>query len=439
MQFSETANLIIENAYAKAKTKGHEFLTPEHFLLISLDYEELRDIIEECEADPERIRLALENYLEQYVEHVKNSRPILTEAAQSIIETSTYHMTAAGKEEITAADLLVAIFNNGDCYASYCLHAAGMERLRLLEIVTERFSDDENYADELGEGSSGQKKEEGALEKFAHDLTARAQRGELEPLIGRQDILERTLQVLCRRLKNNPVHVGDPGVGKTAITEGLAWNIVNNRVPRFLSGYRIYSLDMGALLAGTRFRGDFEQRIKQVLKELEKQENIILFIDEIHTIIGAGATSGGSLDASNLLKPSLMSGKLRCIGSTTYEEYKKFFEKDHALTRRFQRIDVPATTPDETYEILLGLRGAYEVHHGVSFNDEALRAAVDLSDQFLTEKHLPDKAIDLIDEAGAWKRLSEEMKILKQQPQDESERVSDAKKSKDFKEADGES
>ena len=416
---------ILNAAYHEARNKGHEYITPEHLLYSALIFDNPRDILEECDVDPDEIRENIEGYFARHMETVKDTEPVLTEGWQAVIERTVLHMSNAGKDEITSSDLLVALYDLDNSFASYYLRKAGVDRMRLLEVVShglpledeeEYVEDSEDPAGDIGRFESheqtanqrSKKAKASALEQFATDMTARAELGELEPLIGREDILERTMQVLSRRLKNNPVHVGDPGVGKTAITEGLARRIVDGDIPRFLKNFRIWSLDMGSLLAGTRYRGDFEERIKKVLTDLEAQKNVILFIDEIHTVIGAGATSGGSMDASTLLKPALMSGKLRCIGSTTYDEFKKFFEKDHALARRFQRIEVPEPSKDETYQILLGLRGAYEVHHGVVFDDDALRAAVDLSDQFLNEKHLPDKAIDLIDEAGAWKRLNEE-------------------------------
>lgn len=425
MKPTDEVQTILNDAYLEAKAKGHEYITPEHLLYTTLGCDLPRTVIQECDADPDAVRASLLEYFSEYLDTAKDVNPVLTEGWQDIIERTIYHLSAVGRDEITSLDLLVAIYDLDKSFASHYLRKAGVERLRLLEAVSHRPSDDEDAeedaaggigtifegADDAARESGAAKKAKekgGALEKFAVDLTARAEAGELEPLIGREDIMERTLQVLSRRLKNNPIHVGDPGVGKTAVTEGLASRIVEGRIPSLLAGHRIWSLDMGSLLAGTRYRGDFEERIKKVIKELEARENVILFIDEIHTVIGAGATSGGSMDASNLLKPALMSGKIRCIGSTTYDEFKKFFEKDHALARRFQRIDVPETTREETYRILLGLRGAYEAHHRVSYSDEALHAAVDLSDQFLNEKHLPDKAIDLIDEAGAWKRLNEE-------------------------------
>jgi len=416
---------ILNAAYHEARNHGHEYVTPEHLLYTALAFDAPRFIMEACEADPDEVRENLEGYFLKYLQTVKGSEPMLTEGWQDVIESTVMHLSSAGKNELSSADLMVALYDLDDSYASYYLQKAGVSRLRLLEVVSHSLEEEEegteadfnDVPDGIGEAFEDQQQKDsrgkhkpGALEQFAVDLTARAERGELEPLIGREDILERTMQVLSRRLKNNPVHVGEPGVGKTAITEGLARRIIDGDVPGFLKNFRIWSLDMGSLLAGTRYRGDFEERIKKVLKDLEERDRVILFIDEIHTVIGAGATSGGSMDASNLLKPALMSGKLRCIGSTTYDDFKKFFEKDHALARRFQRIEVPEPSRDETFQILLGLRGAYEAHHGVVYEDDALRAAVDLSDQFLNEKHLPDKAIDLIDEAGAWKRLHEEKK-----------------------------
>ena len=419
MRLTDEVQGILNAAYRDARDKNHEYITPEHLIYTALAFDSPRMLLEACDADPEEIKTDLEEYFDKFVEKVQDMEPILTEGWQEVIDRTILHMTSAGKEEITASDLIVSLYNLDGSHASFYLKKAGIDRMLLLELVShgnllEEDDDGEaespEYPSDDRQKSGSRDKAGGALEKYAVDLTARAEAGQLEPLIGREDILERTLQVLSRRLKNNPVHVGEPGVGKTAITEGLARRIVDREVPSLLKDMRIWSLDMGSLLAGTRYRGDFEERIKKVLNELEDRENVILFIDEIHTVIGAGATSGGSMDASNLLKPALMSGSIRCIGSTTYDEFKKFFDKDHALARRFQRIDVPETTREETYEILRGLRGAYEAHHGVLYDDEALRAAVDLSDQFLNEKHLPDKAIDLIDEAGAWKRLHEEKK-----------------------------
>ena len=319
-------------------------------------------------------------------------------------------------------DLLVSMLDEKDSFGAYYLKKSGVTRYALLSIMSHSLEsgddgeeedisasagNNQNDAEDEADEESGRKqgKKRKALESFTRELTSAAREGRLEPLIGREEVLERTIQVLCRRLKNNPILVGDPGVGKTAIAEGLASRIAEEKVPALLKNYRVFSLDMGSLLAGTRFRGDFEERMKMVIKELEKEEKVILFIDEIHTIVGAGATSGGSMDASNLLKPALVTGKIRCMGSTTYDEYKKFFDRDRALSRRFQRIEIEETTPDETYRILLGLRERYEAHHNVKYSDGALRTAVDLSDQYINDRHLPDKAIDVIDEAGAYTRI----------------------------------
>ncbi len=413
-------NGIFEDAYTTAKSMNHEYLTPEHLLFVALEYDKPRKIVESCDANPREIQEEIKDFFLKNIQLVKDADPIPTTGWETVISRAVVHSTVAEKEEITSADLLVSLFDLEESYTSYFLRKSGITRIRLLEVIShpeeEEFDKNNNSQDEHSldideedHGGTSRKKKTGFLEKYAVDLTAKAEAGELEVLTGREDIIERTLQVLSRRLKNNPVHVGEPGVGKTAVTEGLANLIANAEAPAFLQNFRIWSLDMGALLAGTRYRGDFEERIKKILIELEERGNVILFIDEIHTVIGAGATSGGSMDASNLLKPALMTGKIRCIGSTTYKEFSKFFEKDHALARRFQRIEIPPTTPDETYRILLGLRGVYETHHGVSYDDEALRAAIDLSDQFINEKYLPDKAIDIIDEAGAWKRLQEDI------------------------------
>ncbi len=421
MDISQELQIIVNTAYQEARSRNHEYFTPEHLLYTSMEFTDPRDLIEFCGADPDEIKVDLEEYFSRYISSVSGPEPIQTEGLQNVIERSMLHMTSAGKDTIEIGDILISILDEPDSFAAYYMRKSGVSRMDLLTAVSRMkrdaeldYPDGEENPEDFDDFSDPQtqrekkKKNKSALDAYTTDLTALAQKGKLEPLIGREDILERTIQVLSRRLKNNPVHVGDPGVGKTAITEGLAWRIYQEEVPTFLKGARIFSLDMGSLLAGTRYRGDFEERIKRVLKELEDIDNVILFIDEIHTIIGAGSVSGGSMDASNLLKPALVRGKLRCIGSTTYDEFKKHFEKDHALARRFQKIDVPETTVEETKEILKGLQKVYEEHHGVIYTEEAIEAAVTLSDLYINEKHLPDKAIDLIDEAGAWKRLQAE-------------------------------
>jgi len=419
VKVSQEVQAIFNAAYNEAKLRNHEYLTPEHILYASLSFEQVRSILEACESDVEQLRRGMEAYFEQKIPQVKNTEPVQTAGFQSVIERAVLQSQAAGKEEVEVADVLVSLYDEERNYSAYYLRKSGVKRLQLLEVIShgdgpdgELFEEDEDEEDEeegREEGAERKPRAAGrmnALERFASDLTKSARDGKLEPVIGRLPEIERTIQVLCRRLKNNPIHVGDAGVGKTAITEGLAQRIVAGDVPPRLRDYTIYALDMGALLAGTKFRGDFEERVKKVVDELLKKDKSILFIDEIHTIVGAGAVSGGSLDASNLLKPALTSGKLRCIGSTTYDEYNKFFEKDRALSRRFQKIDIVEPTQGETIEILKGLRVKYEEYHKVRYSDEALELAVRLSAQYITERRLPDKAIDVIDEAGAWARMN---------------------------------
>ncbi|HUX38393.1 MAG TPA: AAA family ATPase [Rectinemataceae bacterium] len=419
MKVSQEVQAIFNAAYNEAKLRNHEYLTPEHILYASLSFEEVRQILAACEADVDGLRRGMEAYFEQKIPQVKNTEPVQTAGFQSVIERAVIQSQAAGKEEVEVADILVSLFDEERNYSAYYLRKAGVKRLQLLEVIShgsdaeaEGWEDEEEgeEEEESREEHEDRKPRAGgrvaALDRFATDLTKLAKEGKLEPVIGREAEIERTVQVLCRRLKNNPIHVGDAGVGKTAITEGLAQRIVAGTVPPRLLGYTIYGLDMGALLAGTKFRGDFEERVKRVVDELLKKDKAILFIDEIHTIIGAGAVSGGSMDASNLLKPALTSGKLRCIGSTTFDEYNKYFEKDRALSRRFQKIDIVEPTQAEALDILRGLRTKYEEYHRVHYSDEALDLAVSLSAQYITERRLPDKAIDVIDEAGAWARIN---------------------------------
>jgi ATP-dependent Clp protease ATP-binding subunit ClpA len=417
MKVSQEVQAIFNAAYNEAKLRNHEYLTPEHILYAGLSFEKVRAVLEGCEADTEQLKRGIEAYFEQKVPVVRTgAEPVQTSSFQAVIERAVMQSQASGKEEVEISDLIVSLYDEERTYAGYYLRKLGIKRLQLLEVLSHGIDDSEddeilgNLEDgELKPESEGRDKKlsrPGPLERFASDLTALATAGKLEPVIGREAEIERTIQVLCRRLKNNPIHVGDAGVGKTAITEGLAQRIVAGNVPPLLKDYTIYSLDMGALLAGTKFRGDFEERMKKVVDVLLKKEKAILFIDEIHTIVGAGAVTGGSMDASNLLKPALTSGKLRCIGSTTYEEYNKIFEKDRALSRRFQKIDIAEPSQAEAVEILKGLRAKYEDYHKVKYSDEALEAAVRLSAQFITERRLPDKAIDVIDEAGARARIN---------------------------------
>lgn len=421
---------ILNKSYKNAISSKHEILTPEHVLLSAISSETMKKIIEYCNADKASLEQNLIKYIEKHVPVLeKPAEPMQSEALMNILQRSLELTANSGNSELTTSRLLVSLYDEANCYAAYYLQKCGIERLMLLEVVSHYLDveDEDDLADEdvddhverddytdsmldeseerSNDSSLRRKKKRGVLAKYTIELVSQAKEGKLEPLIGRQEYLERTIGVLCRRLKNNPIHVGEPGVGKTAITEGLAQRIATGDVPERLQGYKIFSLDMGSLMAGTRYRGDFEERLKKVMKELEELNKVILYIDEIHTIVGAGAVSGGSMDASNLLKPALMRGNFICIGSTTYKEYNQYFEKDHALARRFQKIDIPETTRDETLQILNGLKASYEEHHGVEYSDESIQAAVDLSVEFLNEKFLPDKAIDLMDEAGSWKQL----------------------------------
>jgi ATP-dependent Clp protease ATP-binding subunit ClpA len=422
MRVSDDVQGVLQAAYLHAKEREHEYLTPEHILYSSLHFDVTEEIIKACGADPVEIMEDVEKHLGEQIPVVESSEPIQSLGFQSVIARALFHSEASSKEIVDIGDVLVSILDETKSFGAYFLKKAGITRYNLLQVIShggilstsaeQRQSlDEEMPAGEEGDEEEGpaaggrMRRKRSALQMFTRELTEAARSGELEPLIGREDVLERTVQVLCRRLKNNPVLVGDPGVGKTAIAEGLAQRIAEDDVPDLLKGYEVFALDMGGVVAGTRYRGDFEERLKQVIKELEKKERVILFIDEIHTIVGAGAVSGGTLDASNILKPAIASGRIRCLGSTTYDEFKKYFERDRALSRRFQKIEVTESTPEETFQILQGLRERYESYHQVKYSDDALQAAVELSDQYINDRFLPDKAIDVIDEAGAYMRI----------------------------------
>ena len=407
MRVSDEVQEVLNVAYLDAKEKNHEYLTPEHVLKAALSLGTVHRIIADLGADPDDLRRELDIHLEAHIPVVAEGEPVQSLGFQGIIEQAVFHTESSQKGVVDIGDILVAIFNLEDSFGAYYLKKAGVTRYNLLHVISHGVgaSVGEESQEEDALTGEGTKKKRNVLRAFTVELTELAREGELDPLIGREDIIERTVQILCRRLKNNPVFVGDPGVGKTALVEGLAQRIVEDRVPSFLRGFRIFSLDMGSLIAGTRFRGDFEERLKLVLNELQRLRNVILHIDEIHTVVGAGAVSGGSMDASNLLKPALQSGRLRCIGSTTYDEFKKYFDKDRALSRRFQKIEVPETSVEETVGILQGLKSKYEDFHQVIYDAGALRAAVDLSSKYLADRALPDKAIDVIDEAGAYMRI----------------------------------
>ncbi|MGD8359449.1 MAG: Clp protease N-terminal domain-containing protein, partial [Lysobacterales bacterium] len=412
--FSKELELSISQAYQEAREKRHEFLTVEHMLLALLENGSALSILSACGADVAALGRDLRKVLEDTVpllpeDDNRDTQPTI--GFQRVLQRALYHVQSAGKDEVLGANVLVAIFSEKDSYANYLLNRYDVNRLDVVNYISHGISKVDHEA-ESDSGAAGMdpdedvaEKKSTALERYTTNLNQRARDGYIDPLIGREKEIQRTVQVLCRRRKNNPLYVGEAGVGKTAMAEGLALRIVNGEVPEILEDATIYALDLGALLAGTKYRGDFEKRLKAVVKELQNLSGAVLFIDEIHTIIGAGAASGGVMDASNLIKPVLASGELRCIGSTTFQEFRSVFEKDRALARRFQKIDIVEPTIEETVEILRGLKERFESHHHVSYSDEALRAAVELSARHINDRHLPDKAIDVIDEAGARQRL----------------------------------
>ena len=410
MKISNEVQNALNAAYLEAKERKHEYLTPEHILHVALFFEEIKNIFNECQVDIEVVVKDVDSYLTKMIPFIENQEPVQTAGFQSVIENAIFHTETSSKNTVDLNDILVSVFDIESLHGSYFMRKAGLTRYALLKAISRNSDDyfldpDDLFEDEDIEELHEKKQRKSALSLYTRNLNKAASDGELEPLIGRDEIVERTIQVLCRRLKNNPVLVGEPGVGKTAIAEGLASRIEDDKVPDILKGYRIFSLDMGGLLAGTKFRGDFEERMKKVIEELKNEEKVILFIDEIHTIVGAGAVSGGTMDASNLLKPALATGKLRCMGSTTFSEYKKSFDKDRALSRRFQEITVPETSVEETLQILNGLKNKYETYHNVTYTEKALESAVSLSSQYMRERHQPDTAIDVIDEAGAWLQI----------------------------------
>ncbi|MBY7923216.1 ATP-dependent Clp protease ATP-binding subunit ClpA [Vibrio fluvialis] len=404
----------LNGAFARARDKRHEFMTVEHLLLALLENDAAKEALLACQADIDTLRRELETFIDQTTplipenDETRETQPTLS--FQRVLQRAVFHVQSSGRSEVTGANVLVAIFSEQESHAAYLLKKNDISRLDIVNYISHGItkassSGDEPSSDSFGTESGEDVSSDERLESFATNLNHLAKQGQIDPLIGRDKELERTIQVLCRRRKNNPLLVGEAGVGKTAIAEGLAWRIVEGQVPEVIQNSVIYSLDIGSLLAGTKYRGDFEKRFKSILKQLEKEKDAILFIDEIHTIIGAGAASGGQVDAANLIKPLLSSGKLRCIGSTTYQEYSNIFEKERALSRRFQKIDIVEPSLDDTTKILMGLKPKYEAHHDVRYTKEALRAAVELSAKYINERHLPDKAIDVIDEAGARVRL----------------------------------
>ncbi|CAM2825864.1 MULTISPECIES: ATP-dependent Clp protease ATP-binding subunit ClpA [Vibrio] len=404
----------LNGAFARARDKRHEFMTVEHLLLALLENDAAKEALLACQADVDVLRRELDVFIDQTTplipdnDETRETQPTLS--FQRVLQRAVFHVQSSGRSEVTGANVLVAIFSEQESHAAYLLKKNDISRLDIVNYISHGItkassSSEDPSSDSFGTESSDDSSADERLESFATNLNQLAGQGQIDPLIGRDKELERTIQVLCRRRKNNPLLVGEAGVGKTAIAEGLAWRIVEGQVPEVIQDSVIYSLDIGSLLAGTKYRGDFEKRFKTILKQLEKEKDAILFIDEIHTIIGAGAASGGQVDAANLIKPLLSSGKLRCIGSTTYQEYSNIFEKERALSRRFQKIDVVEPSLDDTTKILMGLKPKYEAHHDVRYTNKALRAAVELSAKYINERHLPDKAIDVIDEAGARVRL----------------------------------
>jgi ATP-dependent Clp protease ATP-binding subunit ClpA len=411
---SQELEFSLNSAFRDARSRGHEYITVEHLLAALLDNPSAVKVLRACGGKVDELRDNLSEFLDKNVPSL--SKDGETEAQptigfQRVIQRAVLHVQGVGKKEVTGANVLVAIFGEKDSHAVYFLHKQNISRFDVVNFISHGISkvpeegQSELPAPDETEEPATQAPDRSPLDVFTVNLNEQAMQGKIDPLIGREHELTRTIQVLCRRRKNNPLFVGEAGVGKTAIAEGLAKKIVDGEVPEVLEDATIYSLDMGALLAGTKYRGDFEKRLKAVIQQLKKDEHAILFIDEIHTIIGAGAASGGAMDASNLLKPVLNTGELKCIGSTTYQEYRGIFEKDRALSRRFQKIDVSEPTVEETVEILRGLRTRFEEHHGIRYTQQALRTAAELSDRYINDRHLPDKAIDVIDEAGASIRL----------------------------------
>lgn len=393
---------IFALAVREVRTRHHEFLTLEHILYAYLLDKKGKSLLQDCGINVNRLRNQLERYFIEHLEvypYEQNKEVIQTLSVQRVLQRAIVHVQSAEKSKVELGDFLASVMEEEDSYAVYFLKSHGIERLDILENISQSSEEEQEACDSCQQTTENKSS---FLQKYTQNLVQRARDGYIDPLIGRLPELQRTIQILSRRRKNNPLYVGDPGVGKTALAEGLALKIANNDVPESFKETEIYALDMGALLAGTKFRGDFEARLKGIINELKKRRSkAILFIDEIHTVVGAGATSGGSMDASNILKPVLASGELRCIGSTTYEEYKNLFEKDRALSRRFQKVEISEPSPEESVAILEGLRSYYEEHHGVQYTRSALQAAVDLTSRHLPDRYLPDKAIDVVDECGA--------------------------------------
>ena len=408
---AQELEVSLHMAFMDARQKRHELITVEHLLLAMIDNPTAADVLRACGTNLDNLRAELNNYIEEHTPMVGGEEEVDTQPTlgfQRVIQRAILHVQSSGKKEVTGANVLVAIYGEKDSHAVFFLHQQGITRLDVVNYISHgiaKVAEEAKNSAEPEQATETESAPASALESYTQNLNDQVAAGKIDPVIGREKELERVIQTLCRRRKNNPLLVGEAGVGKTAIAEGLARRIVEKSVPEVLADAVIYSLDMGALMAGTKYRGDFEQRLKAVMKKLSEQENAVLFIDEIHTLIGAGAASGGTLDASNLLKPALSNGSLKCIGATTYQEYRGIFEKDHALSRRFQKVDVEEPSVAETVEILKGLKSRFEEHHGVKFTASALNTAAELSAKYINDRHLPDKAIDVIDEAGAAQRI----------------------------------
>ncbi|MDG1530434.1 MAG: ATP-dependent Clp protease ATP-binding subunit ClpA [Paracoccaceae bacterium] len=428
--FSKTLENAIHMALSEANERQHEYATLEHLLLALLDETDAIRVMQACGVNLEQLRGTLIEFIDEdlatLIADQDGSEAVPTAAFQRVIQRAAIHVQSSGRNEVTGANVLVAIFAERESNAAFFLQEQEMTRYDAVNFIAHGVAKDPQYGEQRSisgsddpleehemQGSGGKEEKESALAKYCVDLNDKATKGDVDPLIGRNHEVERCVQVLCRRRKNNPLLVGDPGVGKTAIAEGLAFKIIKGETPEVLQNATIYSLDMGALLAGTRYRGDFEERLKAVMDEMEEHPDAVLFIDEIHTVIGAGATSGGAMDASNLLKPALQGGKLRCMGSTTYKEFRQHFEKDRALSRRFQKIDVNEPSVEDTIKILRGIKTYFEQHHSIKYTADAIKVAVELSARYITDRKLPDKAIDVIDEAGAAQHLIPESRRRK--------------------------
>ena len=420
---SRDLEVTLNLAFKDARVKRHELMSVEHLLLALIDNEAAAEVLRACGAEIEKLRKELVEFLDATTplipkdETERETQPTL--GFQRVLQRAVFHVQSSGRKEVTGASVLVAIFSEQESHAVYILKQQDISRIDVVNFISHGTSRNEESEEldarsETDEGASGEEKKPSALEQYSTNLNGQARKGLIDPLVGRREEVERVIQILSRRRKNNPLLVGESGVGKTAIAEGLAKMIVDQKVPEVIADSTVYSLDLGALLAGTKYRGDFEKRLKSLLGELTKSDNQILFIDEIHTIIGAGAASGGVMDASNLLKPLLASGQIRCMGSTTYQEYRGIFDKDRALSRRFQKIDVVEPSVEDTYQILKGLKSRFEEHHHLKYSDKALRVAAELAERYINDRFMPDKAIDVIDEVGAYQQLQPAAKRKKQ-------------------------